>query len=290
MMRPDSAVPPDGAGREPRRRHALPVQVTAATAVDAARRSDVPPDGRRPTCRGALLPRPAGLRRAVPPAWPARCAARSPRRPPDAFDEAALIAFVYRTAAAAVDAARRRATAGLPAQLAQLPPAQREVLVLRVAVGLSVERAAAALGATPDAGAPRAAPGPAAPAHALSPVDQRPPPAPACRAPRRRSPPTSRRAVARCGACAGSGPSARPAASRPARGTRPRRGAARRRPPPAPRARARPRCRAAARGASSRGRTSSRSSRCRPGRRRGARPPSRGRRRARRRLTIQLLA
>jgi RNA polymerase sigma-70 factor (ECF subfamily) len=66
---------------------------------------------------------------------------------PATADEAVLTAFVYRTAAAAVDAAE---PGGLPAQLAQLPPTEREVLVLRVAVGLSLERTAAALGASPD--------------------------------------------------------------------------------------------------------------------------------------------
>ena len=67
---------------------------------------------------------------------------------PACSDESALTAFVYRTAAAAVDA--MGSAPGLPPHLAQLPPAEREVLVLRVAVGLSLERAAAALGATPD--------------------------------------------------------------------------------------------------------------------------------------------
>ena len=67
---------------------------------------------------------------------------------PAVADEAVLTAFVYRTAAAAVDAAGD--AAALPPHLAQLPPAEREVLVLRVAVGLSLERAAAALGAAPD--------------------------------------------------------------------------------------------------------------------------------------------
>ena len=68
---------------------------------------------------------------------------------PSAGDEAVLTAFVYRTAATAVDDGGRSPT-GLPVQLAQLPPAEREVLVLRVAVGLSLERTAAALGASPE--------------------------------------------------------------------------------------------------------------------------------------------
>jgi len=67
---------------------------------------------------------------------------------PATDDEAALTAFVYQTAAAAVDEAGP--AAGLPPHLAQLPPGEREVLVLRVAVGLSAERTAAALGTTPD--------------------------------------------------------------------------------------------------------------------------------------------
>ena len=66
---------------------------------------------------------------------------------PSTGDEAVLTAFVYCTAAAAVDAAE---PTGLPVQLHQLPPAEREVLVLRVAVGLSLERTAAALGASPE--------------------------------------------------------------------------------------------------------------------------------------------
>jgi RNA polymerase sigma-70 factor, ECF subfamily len=68
---------------------------------------------------------------------------------PATDDEAALAAFVYRTTAAAVEEAAGHA-ACLPPHLAQLPPGEREVLVLRVAVGLSAERAAAALGATHD--------------------------------------------------------------------------------------------------------------------------------------------
>jgi RNA polymerase sigma-70 factor (ECF subfamily) len=40
---------------------------------------------------------------------------------------------------------------GMPGMLALLSPAQREVLVLRVAVGLSAEETAAALGSTPGA-------------------------------------------------------------------------------------------------------------------------------------------
>jgi RNA polymerase sigma-70 factor (ECF subfamily) len=67
---------------------------------------------------------------------------------PATDDEAALTAFVYRTAAAAVEAEGH--AAGLPPHLAHLPPGEREVLVLRIAVGLSADRAAAALGATPD--------------------------------------------------------------------------------------------------------------------------------------------
>jgi len=129
----------------------LPVQVTAATAVDAA--------GGRTNYRLMAAVRPAvarycrvrlgcddradGVARAV-----CRTVATTP---PDAFDEAVLIPFVYRTAAAAVDAEVVAGSAGLPAQLAALPPTQREVLVLRVAVGLSVEHTAAALGATPEA-------------------------------------------------------------------------------------------------------------------------------------------
>jgi RNA polymerase sigma-70 factor, ECF subfamily len=135
----------------------LPVQVTAATAVDAA--------GGRTNYRLMAAVRPAvarycrarlgcddradGVARAV-----CRTVATTP---PDAFDEAVLIPFVYRTAAAAVDAVDAEVaevvagSAGLPAQLAALPPTQREVLVLRVAVGLSLEHTAAALGATPEA-------------------------------------------------------------------------------------------------------------------------------------------
>ena len=68
---------------------------------------------------------------------------------PATDDEAALTAFVYRTAAAAVEEEAGHA-AGLPPHLAHLPAGEREVLVLRVAVGLSLERTAAALCAPPD--------------------------------------------------------------------------------------------------------------------------------------------
>jgi RNA polymerase sigma-70 factor, ECF subfamily len=66
---------------------------------------------------------------------------------PATRDEAELTAFVYRTAAAAVEGV---VGGGLPAELARLAPAEREVLVLRVAVGLSLERTCAALGASPE--------------------------------------------------------------------------------------------------------------------------------------------
>ena len=133
----------------------VPAQINAATAADSA-------GGRRADCR--LM---AAVRFAVTRYCRARlgcgdhaaevahtvCRMVAAVRP-DAGDEATLTAFVYRTAAAAVNtavAAGGADAAGLPGQLALLPADQREVLVLRVAVGLSVEQAAVALGATPDA-------------------------------------------------------------------------------------------------------------------------------------------
>ena len=126
----------------------LPAQVTPESAADSAGGRGV--DVRlmaevRPAvsryCRARLggTERAADLARAV-------CRTILAKAPATA-DEAVLTAFVYRTAAAAVDAAE---PSGLPAHLAQLPPAEREVLVLRVAVGLSLERTAAALGAAPE--------------------------------------------------------------------------------------------------------------------------------------------
>ena len=126
----------------------LPTQVTPESAADSAGARGV--DVRLMAevraaviryCRARLggAERAADLARAV-------CRTILAKAPATA-DEAVLTAFVYRTAAAAVDAAE---PGGLPAQLAQLPPTEREVLVLRVAVGLSLERTAAALGASPD--------------------------------------------------------------------------------------------------------------------------------------------
>ncbi len=130
----------------------LPAQVTAATAADSAdRRADYrlmaairPAVARYCRARLGCGDRAEEVARAV---WRTIAAT-----PPDSADEVAVTAFVYRTAAAAVDAASAHADpVGLRGPLALLPPAQREVLVLRVAVGLSAERTAAALGATPDA-------------------------------------------------------------------------------------------------------------------------------------------
>ncbi|HEX3261214.1 MAG TPA: sigma factor-like helix-turn-helix DNA-binding protein [Pseudonocardia sp.] len=126
----------------------LPTQVTPESAADSAGARGV--DVRlmaevRPAvtryCRARLggAERAADLARAV-------CRTILAKAPATA-DEAVLTAFVYRTVAAAVDAAE---PGGLPVPLAQLPPAEREVLVLRVAVGLSLERTAAALGAAPE--------------------------------------------------------------------------------------------------------------------------------------------
>jgi RNA polymerase sigma-70 factor (ECF subfamily) len=126
----------------------LPAQVTPESAPDAAGARGI--DVRlmaevRPAvtryCRAYLgsAGRAADLARAV-------CRTITATAPVTA-DEAELTAFVYRTAAAAVEGAE---PTGLPTQLAQLPPAEREVLVLRVVVGLSVERTAAALGASPE--------------------------------------------------------------------------------------------------------------------------------------------
>ncbi len=72
---------------------------------------------------------------------------------PDLRDTTVVYAFVHGIAAAAVDAAVRTPAGrtGLPATFAVLSPAQREVLVLRVAVGLSAEETASALGSTPGA-------------------------------------------------------------------------------------------------------------------------------------------
>lgn len=132
---------------------ALPVQVTAATAVDTT-------GDRRSGYRLMAAVRPAVMRYCRARLGSGAAAADVAHgvwrtiaaEPPDSADEATITAFVYRTAAAAVEAASAHADlAGMPGQLAQLPSAQREVLVLRVAVGLSVEQAAAALGAAPDA-------------------------------------------------------------------------------------------------------------------------------------------
>jgi RNA polymerase sigma-70 factor, ECF subfamily len=125
----------------------LPLQITPASAADAGARgidvrlmAEVRPAVTR-YCRARLgcAERAADLARAV-------CRTITATAP-STGDEAALTAFVYRTAATAVDGAE---LTGLPVQLAQLPPAEREVLVLRVAVGLSLERTAAALGASPE--------------------------------------------------------------------------------------------------------------------------------------------
>jgi RNA polymerase sigma-70 factor (ECF subfamily) len=127
----------------------LPAQVTPESAADSAGARGV--DVRlmaevRPAVTRYCRARLGGTERA---AELARTVCRTIlAKAPATADEAVLTAFVYRTAAAAVDAAE---LSGLPAQLAQLPAAEREVLVLRVAVGLSVERTAAALGAAPDA-------------------------------------------------------------------------------------------------------------------------------------------
>jgi RNA polymerase sigma-70 factor (ECF subfamily) len=129
----------------------LPAQVTPESAADAGARgvdvrlmAEVRPAVTR-YCRARLGcgTRAADVARAV-----CRTVTASA---PATGDEAVLTAFVYRTAAAAVDAAEGDVEpTGLPVQLAQLPPAEREVLVLRVAVGLSLERTAAALGAAPE--------------------------------------------------------------------------------------------------------------------------------------------
>ena len=139
----------------------LPAQVTPASAADAA------------GARGVDLRLMAEVRPAVTRYCRARlgCDGRAAElaravcrtiivTAPHGGDEAELTAFVYRTAAAAVDGvddgvdgidgADGAAVAGLPAQLARLAPAEREVLVLRVAVGLSVERTCAALGASAE--------------------------------------------------------------------------------------------------------------------------------------------
>ena len=70
-------------------------------------------------------------------------------------------AFAYRVAARAVDEALRapvrnlapaeRLTDRLGELLHELPPFQRETLLLRIAVGMSLEETAQAIGATPDA-------------------------------------------------------------------------------------------------------------------------------------------
>lgn len=125
----------------------LPAQVTPASAADAAGARGI--DVRlmaevRPAvtryCRARLGcgTRAADVARAV-------CRTIIATAPAVA-DEAVLTAFVYRAASDAVG----DDTAGLPPHLAQLPPVEREVLVLRVVVGLSAERTAAALGATAD--------------------------------------------------------------------------------------------------------------------------------------------
>ena len=129
----------------------VPAQVTAATAADAA-------GDRRAGHRVLAAVRPSVVRycrarlgRGAHAAAVARVVCRTVADTlPDIDNEATITAFVYRTAAAAVDAEPADLT-GLPTQLAQLPRNQREVLVLRVAVGLSLEQAATALGTTPDA-------------------------------------------------------------------------------------------------------------------------------------------
>jgi RNA polymerase sigma-70 factor, ECF subfamily len=125
----------------------LPAQVTPESAADAAGARGV--DVRlmaevRPAVTRYCRARLGGGTRA---AEVARAVCRTIiATAPAAADEAALTAFVYRTAAAAVG----DDTTGLPPHLAQLPPGEREVLVLRVVVGLSAERTATALGATAD--------------------------------------------------------------------------------------------------------------------------------------------
>jgi RNA polymerase sigma-70 factor, ECF subfamily len=129
----------------------VPAQVTALTAADTA-------GDRRAGYRVMVVVRPSVVRycrtrlgRGAHAADVARAVCRTVADTlPDTDDEATITAFVYRTAAAAVDAVPADLT-GLPVQLAQLPRNQREVLVLRVAVGLSLEQAAAALGTTPEA-------------------------------------------------------------------------------------------------------------------------------------------
>lgn len=70
----------------------------------------------------------------------------------DLPDGAGIHAFVHRVAEDAVDRVRRPAgLVGMPAMLRLLSPAQREVLVLRVAVGLSLEETASALDSSPGA-------------------------------------------------------------------------------------------------------------------------------------------
>jgi RNA polymerase sigma-70 factor, ECF subfamily len=125
----------------------LPTQVTPESAADSAGARGV--DVRliaevRPAVTRYCRARLGGAERA---ADLARAVCRTILAKAPAADEAVLTAFVYRTVAAAVDAAE---PGGLPVPLAQLPPAEREVLVLRVAVGLSLERTAAALGAAPE--------------------------------------------------------------------------------------------------------------------------------------------
>ncbi|HKQ43518.1 MAG TPA: sigma factor-like helix-turn-helix DNA-binding protein [Pseudonocardia sp.] len=128
----------------------LPLQITPASAADAGARgidvrlmAEVRPAVTR-YCRARLgcVERAADLARAV-------CRTITATAP-STGDEAVLTAFVYRTAKAAVDGADGAEPTGLPVQLDQLPAAEREVLVLRVAVGLSLERTAAALGASPE--------------------------------------------------------------------------------------------------------------------------------------------
>ncbi|MEU5692502.1 sigma factor-like helix-turn-helix DNA-binding protein [Actinosynnema sp. NPDC020468] len=60
-----------------------------------------------------------------------------------------LLAFVYGIAAATVASARGKPAE--PAFLRGLPVGQREILLLRVAVGLSTEETAHAVGSTPNA-------------------------------------------------------------------------------------------------------------------------------------------
>ena len=64
----------------------------------------------------------------------------------------AVHAFVHRVATEVVDATHvPEGLPGMPGRLGLLSPAQREVLVLRVAVGLSAEETAETLGSTPGA-------------------------------------------------------------------------------------------------------------------------------------------